>query len=87
MGFFLFLLVLLQPPAIGVGVISAVGVVAFIAENYDNIIINSSTLALQVLKTPSVLGASPLPPHARVFFDARAKVAAGSKIIVNPADR
>jgi hypothetical protein len=63
------------------------GVVAFIAENYDDIIINSSTLALKVLKTPSVLGASPLPPHARVFFDARAKVAAGSKIIVNPADR
>jgi hypothetical protein len=83
----LFLLGVTSAAGVGVGVISAVGVVAFIAENYDVIIINSSTLALQVLKTPSVLGASPLPPHARVFFDARAKVAAGSKIIVNPADR
>jgi hypothetical protein len=47
--------------------------------------LTTATSLSQVLKTPQVLGASPLPPHARSSFCPAPEVA--KKTIVNPADR
>jgi hypothetical protein len=50
-----------------------------------NAAITTPTPLSQVLKTPQVLGTSPLPPHARSSFCPAPDVA--KKTIVNPADR